>query len=270
MAKHCRFCGAARRLTKEHVWPGWLAVYMPKLKQQGYAERWSSGSGREGWRAPFLSATVREVCADCNNGWMAAVEAAAKPIVGPMVMGQAVELGAEAQTTVANWVAVKGLIAALTSKDAQPIPDYHFRRVAAAGGAPANTMRMWIGRRRDLASGTRPGHVTLLNSHFMPLTNVFRQFPAHPEIERYRAEGGVFNALVFQAGHFFALAFQHDWPGLLARPRPRTKASHALLPIWPTGSGVQWPPPRSVDELGDPHKITQFLEIAPIVPLIGP
>jgi hypothetical protein len=270
VTKPCRFCGATGRLTKEHVWPRWLGDYLPKLTNAGHTERWSSTSGRERWQAPFLSTTVRDVCAACNNGWMGAIEAAAKQNVGPMVMGQAVELNALAQEIVANWVAVKGLVAAPTSKDSQPIPDYHFHRVAAAAGAPANTMRIWIGHRQDLASRTRPGHVTLLNSHFMPVTDVFPQFPAHAEIERYRAEGGVFNALIFQAGHFFALALQHDWPGLPARPTPRTKASHALLPIWPTGAAVRWPPSRSVDELGDPHKITQFLEIAPVMPLVEP
>jgi hypothetical protein len=270
MAKPCRFCGATSgRLTNEHVWPRWLADYMPTFKEHGYSERWSSGSGRQRWREPFLAAKVRVVCAACNNGWMSAIEGAASLIVGPMVKGQAVELDAEAQAIVANWVAVKGLIATLTSKDAQPIPDYHFRRVAAAQGAPVNTIRVWIGERRDLASRMRPGEVTLLNSHFMPLTNVFPEFPIHPEIGRYRADGGVLNATIFQAGHFFALALQHDWPGLPARPNPKTKARHALLPIWPTGPDVRWPPPRAVDELGEPHKITRFLEIAPVMPASG-
>ena len=215
----------------------------------GYSERWSSVSGRQRWQEPFLATKVRVVCAACNNGWMSAIEAAAMPIIGPRVNGQAVELDAEAQAIVANWVAVKGLIAALTSKDAKPIPDYHFHRVAAAGGAPANTIRIWIGERRDLASRTHPGNVTLLNSHFMPVTNVFPEFPIHPEIERYRTEGGVFNATIFQAGHFFALALQHDSPD---------------------GLDVRWPPPRAVDELGDPHKITRFFEVAPVMASVGP
>jgi hypothetical protein len=46
---------------------------------------------------------------------MADIEAAAKPIVGPMVVGQAMDLDADAQQIVANWVALKGLVAAQTS-----------------------------------------------------------------------------------------------------------------------------------------------------------
>lgn len=172
---------------------------------------------------------------------------------------------------VANWVALKGLVAVHTSNVEQPIPEPHYRRVHAFEGAPPNTMRVWIGRRWNLTDPNRPSRAQLFESHFMPVTNVFPGFPLPPDLERYRSEGGVFNATVFRVGHFFALALQHDWPGLRARPKLGSAAADALLPIWPAGRTIQWPPPRPVEDLGDPHKVTRFLQLAPpLAPVSGP
>jgi len=60
---------------------------------------------------------------------MANIEAAAKPIVGPMVIGQPMDLDADAQQIVANWVALKGLVAAQASKLDQWVPESHYRSV---------------------------------------------------------------------------------------------------------------------------------------------
>jgi hypothetical protein len=162
-------------------------------------------------------------------------------------------------------------VAAQTSTVEQPIPDYHYGLVRHFRRAPPNTMLTWIGCRRNLANPYRPGKMQIFESHFMPVTDVFPQFPMPPELERYRSEGGVFNGTIFQVGHIFALALQHDLPRLRARPQPGTAAADALLPIWPTGPTIDWPPSRPVDDLGDPHQVTRFLEMAPpLVPVHGP
>jgi len=107
-------------ITREHVWPDWLRDYLPPFDEDADIERWSPGTSRQGWSQPFLTTTVRALSNGCNSGWMADIEAAAKPIVGPMVIGQPPELDAGAQQIVANWVALKGLVAAQASKLARP------------------------------------------------------------------------------------------------------------------------------------------------------
>jgi hypothetical protein len=93
----CRFCGSTdRKITREHVWPEWLADFLARPRSLAHAERWSSASRRQAFRQPFLSATVKAFCGDCNNRWMSEVEAAAKPIVGPMVVDEVTELDADA------------------------------------------------------------------------------------------------------------------------------------------------------------------------------
>jgi hypothetical protein len=83
----CRFCGATnRQITKEHIWPDWLRDYLPPVSELGDIERYSPGTKRQRLPQPFLRTTVRAFCDGCNSGWMADIEAAAKPIVGPMVV----------------------------------------------------------------------------------------------------------------------------------------------------------------------------------------
>lgn len=245
---------------------------MPPSPEGSYGERWSSADGRQRWRHPILSARVRAFCEPCNTGWMSQIESAAKPIVGPMVRGITTTLDAAAQETVANFVVVKGLVAVQGSRTPQPIPDSHYRRVWAAEGAPANTVRVWIGERRSFPTSGRPSRATFFDSHFMPVTNAARPFPMPRDFSRYISEGGVFNGTIFQLGHFFGLAIQHDWPGLQVRPEPGSDAERALIPIWPTDRTVKWPPSLPVDVLGDAHKVTRFLQMAPPQgsPPIGP
>jgi hypothetical protein len=184
---------------------------------------------------------------------MADIEAAAMPIVGPMVINQPMDLDANAQQIVANWVALKVLVAAHASNLDEWIPESHYRQVHNAQGAPANTMRVWVGHRWNLADH-QPGRAHIFDFYFMPVADHhLGQAPLPPDVQRYRQEGGVFNGTIFQVGHFFALAFQHDWPGLRMHPTPGSEAVAALPPIWPIGPTVHWPPPKPVDDLGNLH-----------------
>jgi hypothetical protein len=172
---------------------------------------------------------------------------------------------------VANWVALKGHVAAQTSATDQWIPEHHYRFVHDFRGAPPNTMRVWIGRRWDLADPELLGIGTLFDFHLMPVINAFPQFPMPPEIENYCRAGHPLNGTILQVGHFFAFTLQHDWPGLRMRPKPDSKADGAFLQIWPTGPAVRWPPRRPVDDLGDTHKITRFFQMSPpLVPIHEP
>jgi hypothetical protein len=265
----CRFCGATnRQITNEHVWPEWLADYLPTFRRHGHSERWSSAAGRQRWRQPLLMATVRVFCDACNSGWMSEIEAGAKPIVGPMMTGLSVELDPAAQRVVANWAVLKGLVAVQTSQTEQPIQAKQYHDVYSARGAPTDTVRVWVGRQDNLADPL-PGRVILFDSHFMPLTNVARGFPTNPALNKYIASGGMLNATTFRVGHFFALVLHHDWPGLQVRPVPGTAAEHCFVPIWPVGPTVRWPPPFPADGLGNPHHITRFFQLKPPEMTVG-
>jgi hypothetical protein len=67
-----------------------------------------------------VDAEVKRVCKMCNEGWMASIENAAKPILLPVLFGEraAVSLSPEEQTTVATWALKTALISDFFNKSA--------------------------------------------------------------------------------------------------------------------------------------------------------
>jgi len=94
----CAFCGRAWqpgtvRRTDEHLWGQWLRKYAGKLPASrmshvaGFA---TSPSGLSFVEIPTVTTTnkasalhiiTREVCLDCNTGWMSRLETKAKPVI---------------------------------------------------------------------------------------------------------------------------------------------------------------------------------------------
>jgi hypothetical protein len=89
MARSCVFCGGTP-LTREHVFPRWLARVLPAQ------DRWRGQDlavvGGESITSsdlpvttrrmgePFPDSTVARVCARCNNGWMNDLEEASRSL----------------------------------------------------------------------------------------------------------------------------------------------------------------------------------------------
>lgn len=55
--------------------------------------------------------TMRVVCKRCNGGWMSSIEEAAKPIMIPMMRGDAVRLDADSKEKLTHWIALKTMVA---------------------------------------------------------------------------------------------------------------------------------------------------------------
>ncbi len=52
---------------------------------------------------------LRDVCRDCNGGWMSTLEATAKPILLPLMRGETTLLTPVQQRVVASWVQLKAI-----------------------------------------------------------------------------------------------------------------------------------------------------------------
>ena len=75
--KRCFFCGG-KGLSKEHVWPRWMAKYLPV--QQGFGQFYVRTMSderaleriqpRKALSHEITSLTARVVCEPCNNQWM--------------------------------------------------------------------------------------------------------------------------------------------------------------------------------------------------------
>jgi len=110
-SKTCLFCGRGGKMSKEHLWPKWArAAIAPD--QRGKTIRNALHDGPPGepfktWEAPVFEATLKDVCIECNGGWMSKIEDSAKPFALPLMLGRSIALAPEAQRKLALWAYLK-------------------------------------------------------------------------------------------------------------------------------------------------------------------
>lgn len=122
--RSCIFCGGTP-VTREHVWPQWLARELgPASKlhrdrggsakmavRAGVVETPGGGVNVVNWiedkAGPATAAkqVLKVACGPCNSGWMASLEAAAKPIVLELMSNRRAKLASETDREVlVRWL----------------------------------------------------------------------------------------------------------------------------------------------------------------------
>lgn len=96
----CLFCQKERKLTLEHVLPNWLSTLYPKDTK---IINQFTGSSNQVWPSKIFQHKAKIVCAECNNGWMANLEAKTKPIIEKMITLNSMSLDENTQNTLAFW-----------------------------------------------------------------------------------------------------------------------------------------------------------------------
>ena len=83
------------------------------------------------WETTAIDLTARKVCASCNGGWMSELEAAAIPLLRPLILTtEARTFSEEEAVTIATWVTKTALTSSLLeSDDTNPVVDEHFREL---------------------------------------------------------------------------------------------------------------------------------------------
>lgn len=110
-SKTCLFCARAGKMSREHLWPRWAQAALAQ-DQRGKKIRNALHDGPLGepfktWEAPVFEATLKDVCVECNSGWMSKIEASAKPFALPLMLGRSIALAPEAQRELALWAYLK-------------------------------------------------------------------------------------------------------------------------------------------------------------------
>lgn len=143
--RSCLFCGSRTKLTKEHVYPKWLYrafnVGGPITFMLGDdAVRTTRG----------LSTTLREVCEECNHGWLHDLERAFRSVMLNALLGhvrQPTTLNSGAQQVVATWAIKTWLLLERTHVGIRGMaiesPDELFR--LRRDDAPSDSSRVWLG-----------------------------------------------------------------------------------------------------------------------------
>jgi hypothetical protein len=107
VARQCIFWGGTN-LTVEDAIPPWIFCLLLKdgdqlgiyVHQRRGTEAPQACLRRTGRR---IEVRVKQVCGTCNSGRMSTLEAAAKPVLTPMLLGQPIRLSGSAQLIVAKW-----------------------------------------------------------------------------------------------------------------------------------------------------------------------
>jgi hypothetical protein len=231
----CLFCENPAN-SKEHLFPDWLNSLFPtEVIGPSTAERFSATPETfqvKSWTTlKAASETIREVCSTCNNGWMARLEARAKPLLMPMAGGAAQLLDPAQQIIVATWAAKTIMVCERS-----------------------------VGRRYNFAPDDRrivrlldrpPGHVRIYCSAVQTDVGPLRFAHAAGEVLDHPVLAGVeVNFYTLQVGALVLQLIRGNPPppvaGMWSQHAPERDLELPIFP--PLASGVYWPTKAVLDE----------------------
>lgn len=231
----CVFCGFTGNLTAEHVLPRWLLdiglSLEPMLHEAGPLNR----TGRRmGVNKPFTQ-TVRDVCGSCNGGWMSALESSVKNVLRPLIRGESGTVPPEAQAVIAAWIHKTALVGMLVNAKQQregrrglPEEEYRLLFEHRQAQTPLPDSQFWIGR--------YGGDIRLGSIWVTPMIVAIDGIRP-PERPQAYLMTIVVGRLLLQGIRFTASGLAMDVvPGEL------------MCGIWPTTTGIGWPPNGGTDD----------------------
>ena len=112
----CIFCGGTR-LSKEHIWSDWLDPILPKTPEHAQVLRstyvdenptLSRGFPPEKRvrQGSLNQRKVRNVCQNCNNGWMSRAVSQARPLASAMIHGRDLSILTRGQSELSLWLTI--------------------------------------------------------------------------------------------------------------------------------------------------------------------
>lgn len=151
MARSCLFCGCEQSnlLSDEHVIPQWLLEFLglPPDDQMflgAFNAQTSEFVGKPRVHSSFAFVEGR-VCEPCNTGWMSRLEAAAKPILIPLMTGSRLveSLSSAEAALVGKWSAKTAYLHTWAGPFESPAPLQHLKTLNGDAGSPAPTVAVF-------------------------------------------------------------------------------------------------------------------------------
>jgi len=142
-ARKCVFCEVNNANSREHFYSGWMHDLLPLGPEGTYSGEFieehpkTREVGKRYKRVKpgeLFTKKMKVVCGQCNNGWMSQLDEAAKPLLTPIIKGEAVTLDAAGLEIIARWATLKAIVSEhdAGSTFVTPIED----RKAFMGGGP--------------------------------------------------------------------------------------------------------------------------------------
>jgi hypothetical protein len=168
----------------------------------------------------------RVVCRACNSGWMSGLETATKPILRPLMLGQAQHLDRKDQTILATWACVKNMVAefsdpATRSTDAAELARMYVKQL------PPTRASVWIAKHQGALWTTRYVHRGMRISH--GAVKPGNDPPLNGQATTFAVGAVIFHLLVLPDG------FAYD--GAI----PNGPIATRIKQIYPSTSPFDWP-----------------------------
>jgi hypothetical protein len=247
MLKVCEYCGRAGS-SREHVWPRWvrehalLTMGVEDVAVQDYVgHKEQRGRPREklAWRGGHsrLSLTIRDVCAECNTGWMSRLEQDVRPVLQPMIEGKSVAIDSQQSSHLQAWAAKTALNFAIAGRRAltRPIPRSFANDLYAHRNGSA-----------------APPHVQVMVAKYTSLGQfAYRHMLAQGfGISPASGEELIIQRTIFIVGHAVFLVRRADKrEGFRLQPGETSAAFRPIFEV-PPGREIPWPVGEGLDDAG--------------------
>lgn len=233
----CAFCKRVQPMSREHVWPEWLLSIIKNAQRAKILEaglRRNEGMPETfGFRRERKGLRVREVCVECNSGWLSDIEQDAQ-VLGRLAVGSPSTLTEEDQRGIAVWAWKTALVISLASPD-DVVPENLYQALNASKSPPRH------GAAAIVLAAFDPPEIAVWG-------RVQRRHDfALPGLGRVLAFGASFivgHAVLQVIGHEVT-GYSDNEPRL---PPSMRGAAHLLWP--PRRKEVRWPPLYRLDAAG--------------------
>jgi hypothetical protein len=231
----CIFCQQKRKPSREHLWPRWAQDLLEQEERDQRVPHSIELHDRPAkrWDAPPFTATLKDVCRECNHGWMSQIEAEAKKYAEPLIRGgESMLIDPDAQWAISRWAYLKVLLFERVDTRQRLLPEHRYREMhESSQGEPTlpADMSVFLATHAGLRQGQYQ-HRLLADAE-----------ARKPElfIGTITIKQMVVQVIEDIANDGEIKTFQHDYRvgGYEAR-------------IWPFSEPFKWPPRRALTDLG--------------------
>jgi hypothetical protein len=222
----CLFC--ARQLagcrSREHVLPQWLLDHLKIRKDQVSPTHFDEAGKAKSTRHHNLAKLLHgQVCRDCNNGWMSALEGACKAVLTDLfaVEREVIDLSSDERILLARWATKTAAVLNSASNFITIVPATHYQSLFANDKPVPSGVAVYAQQHHP----TRPFY-WLQSQVWVGQTN-------QPDMFKALAQSSYKVAL--QLGALLLVVAWWPHPGWLMSP---IRGVH--VPLWPQRGPVYW------------------------------
>lgn len=233
MLRECAFCQGTAKLSGEHLWSNWMNTLFAGRKRFRVRDRDGKVTVRH---ANQLDWTGNVVCEKCNGTWMSDIENKhAKPAMRDLILGEGgIKVTQSRADSIARFAFKTAVVLDHMQRRRAPFFSRSTRHGFRESHAVPATVGMWL-------AGLRPSGTGYIHT-------VYHEGPL--------ASGSQISLYVctYAVGH---LVFQVVAQNLRIFDRStfcpsETTYAKVAIPFWPwIPAGVVWPPPRTLETVGD-------------------